>query len=165
MFNEKNIEKLERKIIKKEKRLERMRTFEKSWVTPFKISAGVSIASLYLAAIIIGIALNSDIDVTMLCYIYAVSTLSSFAVGIPLAIGGFGIDSRIEDAENDLSDLKVELSKEKTKRYINNFCNDREKDNEVVLYPTTNKSLTSGNTIYQDKTVCKPKTLVRKKDE
>ena len=165
MFNEKNIEKLERKIIKKEKRLERMRTFEKYWVTPFKVSVGVSIASLYLAAIIIGIALNSDIDVTMLCYIFAVSTSCSVAVGIPLAIGGFGIDSRIEDAENDLSDLKVELSKEKTKRYINDFGNDREKDNKVVLYPTTNKSLTSDNTLYQDKTTNNPKTLVRKKDE
>lgn len=165
MFNEKNIEKLERKIIKREKKLERMRTFEKCWVTPFKISAGVSIASLYLAAIIIGIALNSNIDVTMLCYIYAVSTLSSFAVGIPLAIGGFGINSRIEDAENDLSDLKVELSKEKAKRYINDFCNDIEIDNKVVLYPTTSESLIDDNTIHQDKTVCKPKTLVRKKDK
>ena len=165
MFNEKNIEKLERKIIKKEKRLERMRTFEKYWVTPFKISVGVSIASLYMGLILIGIELKTNIDTTILYHIFAISSLGSVAVGVPLAIGGFGIDSRIEDVENDLSDLKVELSKEKTKRYINDFGNDREKDNKVVLYPTTNKSLTSDNTIYQDKTAYKPKTLVRKKDE
>ncbi len=165
MFNENRIKKLEYEIIQKEKKLNKNNIFMRHCERAMTRNIKITITFLVVGAILFVAGMKTNIDIINALFGFCVTCLMGIiAINIPLAIVAFVTEKMIEHAEEDIPDLKVELSKEKTKLY-NKSHNNKEKNNKVILFPTVSKNLRNDNAVHRDKMVYKPKTLVRKKDK